>query len=50
MNENKFFMHQIKRTNGMITDMPGTVLAPFSETWIAPVEEQGGESVGEISN
>jgi len=74
MNENKFFMHQIKRTNGtidkgivvkdtfeaakqsyhaylgayaygnnaqtdfvscMITDMSGTVLAPFSETWQA---------------
>ena len=76
MNENKFFMHQIKRTNGtidkgivvkdtfeaakqsyhaylgayaygnnaqtdfvscMITDMSGTVLAPFSETWQAPL-------------
>lgn len=73
MNENKFFMHQIKRTSGtidkgivvketfeaakqsyhaylgayaygnnadtdfvscMITDMSGTVLLPFSETWI----------------
>lgn len=76
MNENKFFMHQIKRTNGtidkgivvkdtfeaakqayhaylgayaygnnaqtdfvscMITDMSGTVLTPFSETWQAPL-------------
>lgn len=74
MNENKYFMHQIKRTNGtidkgivvkdtfeaakqsyhaylgayaygnnaqtdfvscMITDMSGTVLTPFSETWQA---------------
>ena len=74
MNENKYFMHQIKRTNGtidkgivvkdtfeaakqsyhaylgayaygnnaqtdfvscMITDMSGTVLMPFSETWQA---------------
>lgn len=74
MNENIFFLHQIKRTNGtidkgivvkdtfeaakqsyhaylgayaygnnaqtdfvscMITDMSGTVLAPFSETWQA---------------
>lgn len=26
MNENKFFLHQIKRTSG-------TVLTPFAETW-----------------
>lgn len=79
MNENKFFLHQIKRTNGtydkgivvketfeaakqsyhaylgayayynnadtdfvscMITDMSGTILSPFSETWLAPSEEE----------
>ena len=84
MNENKFFLHQIKRTEGtitkgivvhntfedakqgyhaylgayayghdiqtdyvscMITDMSGTVLVPFAETWQAPVitEEEPAE-------
>lgn len=80
MIENKFFLHQIKRTNGtitkgivvhetyeaakqgyhaymgayayghepgtdfvscMITDMSGTVLVPFNETWAAPAEVTG---------
>ena len=79
MNENKFFLHQIKRTEGifskgivvhdtfeeakqgyhaymgayayghdtqtdyvscMLTDMSGTVLTPFTETWQAPVIEE----------
>ena len=81
MNENTFFLHQIKRTSGnfdkgivvkstfeeckqsyhaylgayayghdentdfvscMITDMSGSVLTPFSETWIAPAPEAVG--------
>ena len=86
MNENKFFLHQIKRTSGvidkgivvkdtfegakqsyhaylgayaygnnastdfvscMITDMSGTVLLPFSETWQAPAPEPEPEPEAE---
>lgn len=82
MDENKYFLHQIKRTSGtftkgivindtfeaakqsyhaylgayayghdentdcvscMITDMSGTVLEPFRETWAAPAPEQAEE-------
>ncbi len=86
MNENKFFLHQIKRTSGtidkgivvkdtfegakqsyhaylgayaygnnastdfvscMITDMSGSVLLPFSETWQAPAPEPEPEQEAE---
>ena len=86
MNENKFFLHQIKRTSGtidkgivvkdtfegakqgyhaymgayayehdantdfvsyMITDMSGTVLLPFSETWQKVVPEPEPEQEAE---
>lgn len=86
MNENKFFLHQIKRTSGvidkgivvkdtfegakqsyhaylgayaygnnastdfvscMITDMSGTVLLPFAETWQAPEPEPEPEQEAE---
>lgn len=82
MNETKFFMHRIRRVNGvwdkgieikdtfadakqafhaqmaaygygqnkdcdycscLITDMSGTVVLPFSETWIAPAPAPAAE-------
>lgn len=82
MNENKFFLHQIKRTNSeftkgivvhdtfetakqgyhaylgayayghdantdyvscMITDLSGTVLTPFAETWASTAQPQPEE-------